>query len=746
MQEHLDATRVLAGAFAAKFGLRETVETLARFHDLGKFSEEFQHYLRQSVGDSEETFARRAHGPDHSTAGAKFISEKLPRLGILLAYAIAGHHAGLPNGIDSGNGALDNRLHHKEIPEWWLNAQAALPAAFFSTDYEKIFREIKPMVQRSAAPAYTLSFLVRMAFSCLVDADFLATEQFMNVKRSALRERGAETALPNLKKRLDAYMARFDGNVSNIGKIRNEIREDCLAAATHPPGIFRLAVPTGGGKTLSSLAFALKHACHYELERVIYAIPFTSIIEQNARVFCEALGDDAVLEHHSNAEFSDDVGAENSRAKLAAENWESSLIVTTNVQFFESLFSHKPSRCRKLHNIAKSVVILDEAQTLPPEFLKPCLRVLDELVQNYGVTVVLCTATQPAIDSEKLVDGLRGNAHGIREIIAPSRNLYERLSRVSVEKIAGTLDDDALVERLARERRVLAIVNTRKHARTLFKKLKDAVPAVARGSVFHLSAQMCPLHRSEILDTIRARLAAGEQCRVISTQLVEAGVDVDFPCVYRASAGIDSIAQAAGRCNREGKLGFRGGRVFVFETDTLPPAGFLRLAADCGCQVLSDGEGTEDPLSANVVTRYFELMYWRHGRDTDKLGVLSTLIPPSAVHNPLEFRFRDLGEKFHFIEDSGAAVLVPFGERGNALCEALRETFDPAEQRRLARELQRCIVNVPRAVLDKMLADGRVRLIHDRYAVLESAKMHYDADVGLDFDESGENSGQAFVC
>lgn len=746
MNEHLEATRVLAGAFAVKFGLRETAETLARFHDLGKFSVEFQQYLRQSAGDSEETFSHRAHGPDHSTAGAKFLSENVPGLGNLFAYAIAGHHAGLSNGIDSGNSALDSRLHHKKIPEWQESARATLPSEYFSADIEKIFYEIKPMVQRSSAPAFTLSFLVRMAFSCLVDADFLATERFMNVEKSALREHSEKTMLPRLEKRLETYLTRFDGNESDIGKVRNEIREDCLAAATLSPGIFRLAVPTGGGKTLSSLAFALKHACRYGLERVIYAIPFTSIIEQNACVFREALGNDAVLEHHCNVEFPESSGEENTRAKLAAENWDSPLVVTTNVQFFESLFSHKPSRCRKLHNIAKSVVILDEAQTLPPEFLKPCLRALDELVQNYGTTIVLCTATQPAIDSEKLADGLRGNMHGIREIITPSRNLHERLKRVSVEKIAGTLDDEALANRLARERCVLAIVNTRKHARALFEKLRSVVPVAERRDVFHLSAQMCPLHRTEILSSIRARLADGEPCRVVSTQLVEAGVDVDFPCVYRASAGIDSIAQAAGRCNREGKLGGSGGRVFIFETDMLPPAGFLRLAADCGHQVLSSKECAKDPLSESAVTHYFELMYWRHGNTTDRLGVLSTLIPPSAVHNPLEFRFRDLGEKFRFIEESGATVLVPFGTRGRALCEALRRAFDPAEQRRLARALQCCAVNIPRAIFDKALADGRIRLVHDRYAILESTEIHYGNDVGIVFDDSGENSGRAFFC
>lgn len=745
MQEHLEATRALAGAFAEKFGLRETAETLARVHDLGKFSEEFQRYLRQSAGDSEEA---PAHGPDHSTAGARFLRERLPVLGTLLAYAVAGHHAGLPNGVDSGTASLEHRLKFKKIPEWETRARAALPPRFFETGEleNAIFKEVKTLVSRTKAPAFAFAFMARMLFSCITDADFLATERFMDAAKSARRERDdAESALPRLEKRLDAYLTRFAGNTEGIGKIRDEIRADCLAAAELPPGLFRLTVPTGGGKTLSSLAFALKHARLHGLERVIYAIPFTSIIEQNARVFRDALGDDAVLEHHCCAEISDDAGENDSRAKLAAENWDAPLVVTTNVQFFESLFSHKTSRCRKLHNVAKAVVILDEAQTLPPDLLKPCLRALDELVCNYGATVVLCTATQPAIDSGKLEDGLRGNAHGIREIIAPGRALHERLRRVSVEKISETLGDDALAERLARESRVLAIVNTRGHARTIFEKLREHVPAEERGSVFHLSASMCPLHRKQILDTIRARLAEALPCRVVSTQLVEAGVDVDFPCVWRASAGIDSIAQAAGRCNREGKLGGNGGRVFIFETEKLPPAGFLRVAAECGKQTLAREDFAKDPLSALAVENYFGQMYWRHGAGLDKLGVLSTLLPQGALRDPLAYRLRELGEKFRFVEDAGATVLVPFGEEGRELCEALRETFVPAEQRTLARRLQRCAVSVPRPIFDAALADGRVRLVHERYAVLESPEMHYDADFGLNLAGDG-NSGSALYC
>lgn len=741
LQAHLEETAALAGAFANRFKLENTAKLTAKVHDFGKFSKEFQDYLKESAGDAEESDASRSsrsRGPDHSTAGAKFLAENFPQkpLGRLLAYAVAGHHAGLPNGTSSGSASLESRITYKEIKDWEKAARENLPAHFFEIpNADLIKQEILSIARNSKSPRFSLAFLARMIFSCVVDADFLATEKFMNPEKSELRERLFTETLQQLNQRLATYLRRFDNVESPIGMIRNEIRSDCLAAAELPPGAFRLTVPTGGGKTLSSLAFALKHAQKYALERVIYVIPFTSIIEQNADVFRKALGENAILEHHCNVEIGEN---ETTQSKLATENWSAPIIVTTNVQFFESLFSHKTSRSRKLHNIAKSVIILDEAQTLPLEFLRPCLRALDELVQNYGTSVVLCTATQPAIEySEgKFKDGFHGNAHGIRDIVAQNRNLHERLKRVSVKKLENSLENDELAQKLAQERQVLAIVNTRNDARELFESLRSIVPADEQGNVFHLSASMFPEHRNYVLNTIRQKLSKRESCRVVSTQLIEAGVDIDFPCVYRAQSGIDSIAQAAGRCNREGKIP-DGGRVFIFETKKFPPAGFLRTAANCGKQVLALDEYGDDPLSEKSVEKYFELMYWLRGNELDTYNILQKMVSDSEM---LGFEFRDVGEAFQLINDNTGTVIIPFGEFGWKLCEELRETFNPADQRKLAQKLQRYAVSIPQKRFEEALRNGQIQIVHERYALLVSPELHYNENFGLCLDETPQCS------
>ena len=336
-----------------------------------------------------------------------------------------------------------------------------------------------------------MAFFVRLLFSCLVDADFLDTEAFMDPERAKNRPVWPNGVLSLMREALESFMAELPSEDTPVNRLRNEVREACLQAAGGKQGIYSLTVPTGGGKTLSSLSFALKHAEAHHLERIIYVIPFTSIIEQNADVFREVFsslsareGLDVVLEHHSNF----DPEKETPTNRLATENWDAPLVVTTAVQFYESLFSNKTSRCRKLHNIANSVVILDEAQSLPVEYLKPCLVALKELTQSYGSTVVLCTATQPAIQkSEEFPIGLPE----CTEIIPQPRKLYSALKRVDVEPI-GKIEDAELLEHLSKHRQVLCIVNTRGHAKKLFDNIKD------KKQTFHLSASMCPEHRTKI--------------------------------------------------------------------------------------------------------------------------------------------------------------------------------------------------------------------------------------------------------
>ena len=545
-----------------------------------------------------------------------------------------------------------------------------------------------------------------MIYSCLVDADFLDTESFMDPAKSAWRKEFP--SLENLHNNLQSHLERLMVAVpsSTINKHRADILNQCLSAADWPPGLFSLTVPTGGGKTLSSLAFALKHALRFGKKRIIYVIPYTSIIEQNAAVFRDILGADAVLEHHSNYEPEE----EDHRSQLASENWDAPLIVTTNVQFFESLFGNRSSRCRKIHRIANSVVILEEAQMLPVPLLKPSLEALRELALNYRTTIVLCTATQPALStSETFNDGLEG----VREITPDPTALYQAFKRVDTVKLPS-LADDELAERLNEYRQVLCVVNTRKHARQLYERLSD------KEGRFHLSALMCPAHRTKVLDRIRAALAKGDPCRVISTQLVEAGVDIDFPVVFRSIAGVDSIAQAAGRCNREGKL-MENGQVFVFTPEGGLPPGYFRQTAQTAEAVLRHHE---DPLSLEAVHHYFRDLYWLRGAALDQQQILADLAEGAMAG---DFPFRVVAEKFKIIADGMAPIIIPWNDDAERIVEELRYSVFPAAA---ARKAQHFTIQVYPQILYALLNAGSVERLHEQYNVLINRDL-YREDLGL---------------
>jgi len=414
-----------------------------------------------------------------------------------------------------------------------------------------------------------------------------------------------------LRSALDAHIDRLTASKREQSGVVNTQRAALLAAcrdaAALPPGLFSLTAPTGSGKTLSSMAFALRHAEKHGLRRVIYALPFTSVTEQNAEVFRAAFaasGDRAVLEHHSayRPSSQDEGHPTEVWRRLAVENWDAPVVVTTNVQLLESLFSANPSDCRKLHRIAKSVIVLDEAQSLPVKLLKPTLAALDELARSYGTTVVLCSATMPAVTAR---EGFEIGLRGVREIVPEPEAMSRAMRRADVERV-GTLADEELAERIAAEPGVLTIVNTRGHAARLYELVRTRATCV-----LHLSALMCPAHRSIRVAQIKRLLADGKECRVVSTQVVEAGVDIDFPVVFRAMAGLDSIVQAAGRCNREG--GLARGRVVVFDTDEKPPPDIGRAAGDTA-QVLMPGV---DALDLGIIERYFSLHYWTRSAEWD---------------------------------------------------------------------------------------------------------------------------------
>jgi CRISPR-associated endonuclease/helicase Cas3 len=752
LDAHAQAVAGSARRLAAKFDAGDLGFAAGLLHDLGKAKPGFQEYLR----------GKRSSVP-HSAEGARFAVGRYPRrwpppfsapLGRLLAYVIAGHHAGLANGNAAGGGALplDRRLAEAEdIAPWFdlseLPALSAVPTPLKGVRNDPS----KP----ARLDAFGWAFFIRMLFSALVDADFLETERWFGQVNDEPVERGWTRSLAGLKQNLDRHIAKGFGVLGSpdLAALRGQVLDDCRAAASQAPGLFSLTVPTGGGKTLSSLAFALDHALQYGFERVIYVIPFTSIIEQTAAVFRDALGDnEAVLEHHSAFDAEkleqrgkDDASTGADKLRLAAQNWDRPVVVTTAVQFFESLFANRPSRCRKLHNIARSVIVLDEAQTLPLKVLRPCLAALRELARGYGSSVVLCTATQPAVTRSA---GLLAPEalEGVREIIPPGRTLFSRLRRVRVER-AETLSDERLVETLGQVEHGLIIVNTRRHARELFERLQQSGLAGPR----HLTTAMTAAHRQRVLEEIREDICKKRPVRLVATSLIEAGVDISFQAVWRAWAGLDQIAQAAGRCNRNGELGPEGGRLVIFEPapgEGREPPREIAQNAETARRVLRDGT---DPLSPETTAAYFRELLWTKDDGGRWTQLDNVKIGESKIHGVMQaleesapglnFRFADVAEVFRIIEDAMVPVIVPAS--AHAIAGAPKTLTDSIPHRKsaggIARDLQRFVVQIPRRARGKLISSGVAHEIEpakfgDQFVVLDNDAL-YTSGAGLKWDD-----------
>ncbi len=710
---------MLAACHARTFGAEDWAHLAGLWHDLGKYRPRFQHYIRQASGfEADAHIKGEAHGKaPHSTAGAMLACERFGMSGRVLAYLIAGHHAGLYDWF----GGLDTRLDSTDSRDELNEALAERPPANI-LDHGSFTPDLR------AIPGGKDGFAlwVRMLFSCLVDADFLDTESYMDADKSKRRNDWPD--VQDLLQQFDRFMAEKirAAAPTPVNQLRADILRQCREKAQETPGLFSLTVPTGGGKTLSSMAFGLEHAKLYNKRRIIYVIPYTSIIEQTADIFRDIFGE-AVIEHHSNTEA--DPGAETSKSRLACENWDAPIVVTTNVQFLESLFAAKTSRCRKLHNIVNSIVVLDEAQLLPPEFLQPILDVLNLLKQHYGVTVVLSTATQPALASRAYFDA-NNNMRGldnVREIMNDSDALYGALERVNVRLPTdwnASVSWDALASEISQRDSVLAIVNRRKDARELWQRLPEGT--------LHLSALMCGEHRSKTIKQIKARLKDGIPTRVISTQLVEAGVDVDFPVVYRALAGLDSIAQAAGRCNREGRLAELGkqGEVIVFIAPQPAPPGLMRKGEDA-CRSVLHGH-TGNPLERALFARYFEKLYHACNLDAHSINELLKVDGETLAVN-----FRTAAEQFKLIQDEDSApVIVRYrGADGNdnTIGMLLNTMGKQGSERWLMRKLQRYTVTIHRREIMRLLAQGDVEeAIPGLY--VQVSDWLYDHDLGLNLD------------
>jgi len=703
LEDHLHNVGGLAAKFAGIFNASKWGRAIGLLHDIGKYRLEFQDKLiKQST--------RRV---DHKGVGAKYAQELLGHPGKLMSYCIAGHHGGLPNGgySSSFGGATLKDLIQQAVD---------LPA-----EARHILTNLNmPDLPFQPKDAFQLTFFIRMLFSALVDADFLDTEAFLDPKKAKHRLPGP--ALEDLQEKLNKKLAAFTSE-GRINLLRTEILNHSINQADLEPGLFTLTVPTGGGKTLTSMAFALKHAVKYGLRRIVYVIPFTSIIEQNARIFRDIFPPCTVIEHHSNFDLEildekEDQFGSGLRHRLACENWDSPAVVTTNVQFFESLYAAKPSRCRKLHNLAGSVIILDEAQMLPVEYLRPCLKALDELARNYKSSIVLCTATQPALNKR---DDFKHGLEGIREIAPDPKRMHKEFLRTRLEDV-GTLSLEGVADYLCGKNQILCIVNTRARAGRLFDLVKSEQGAR------HLSALMCPAHRTLILDEIRADLKQNRPCLVISTQLIEAGVDISFPEVIREYSGLDSIVQAAGRCNREGeKAGLAKVSVFM-PGEGLAPA-FKQKAGNAGNTLR---HYADDPFSPEAVEYYFSETYWLKHEYLDQKKILDEFNIPRP-----NWAFRDVAERFKLIDQKMIPVIIPFDAQAEELIQGL---LFAETKGGILRSLQQYTVQIYKHQLDKLDSTGALEFIDGSYAVLIEEK-NYTPETGLVVPESDNEYGQDWI-
>ena len=697
LKDHLCGTAELAGYFAGRFGKADWGYACGMLHDIGKYSLAFQDKIKNNSNRQ----------VDHSTAGAKACFEK-GGMYSFMSYCIAGHHSGLPDygsSSDPGNAPTLQGRKKKHIEDC---------GAYKSEIHIPEIKTLPFDPQNSPDPDFSLSVFIRMLYSCLVDADFLDTEYFMKEGRTQ-RETGEEPSvlLEKLKKHVAGWLLNEDTETVN-GR-RTEILRHCFEWGHKERGIFQLTVPTGGGKTIASLAFALQHAVENQMDRVIYVIPYTSIIEQNAAVFRKILGEQNVLENHYNVDY--ESTEELKPMQLASENWDKPVVVTTNVQFFESLFANKSSKCRKLHNIANSVIILDEAQMLPTDYLKPCIAVMEELAANFDSSIVLCTATQPALSP------FFQRKMPVTELCPRVEEQFRFFERVTFQNV-GTISEDELIEKLQKEEQALCIVNTKKRAQRLYQKMKGE-------GVFHLSTAMYPKHRRRVLDKIRRLVKDGKRCILISTSLVEAGVDLDFCTVYRQLAGVDSMIQAAGRCNREGKRDAQDSFAYLFQFEEKEYVPGQQLQIDVSKMLLSEGE---DISSLHGIEKYFEALYHFRGESLDKKKIFEEF-------KDKRYNFAKAAKEFKLIEENTLTVFISREEDAE---ELLRQIKHQGYTKSGMRKAGQYCVQLYENDIEKLRGAGMLRQvpggIENFYELVDSGQ--YSEEMGLDL---GIESGIAVV-
>lgn len=720
--KHLNNVAEKTGNFCEKFGFGDIGKVAGLLHDLGKYQKSFQNKL---LGKNIKL--------EHSICGAKEALKVFPRNienpmnffnREMLAYIIAGHHSGLPDFSSEDNNTAMSTLSarlKREVEDFSAYKNELSINNKFDNFWTKEFNSY----DNSENP-FAISILTRMLFSALVDADSLETEKFYTGKDRVQKY----DLFKDLKQKLNEKFASFpEAEKESLNEKRNEIKKYCEEKANLKKGLFSLTVPTGGGKTLSSAIFAVNHLLKNGHQRIIYVIPYTAIIDQIAKEFKEIFGEENVVEHHSNFTPEDNAG-EDTPKFLATENWDAPIILTTNVQFFESLFSNKRGNCRKLHNIANSVIVFDEVQMLPIPLLKPCLKTIDILTRNFGCSALLMSATCPNYLPYMCKDAK------ITEINDNFINHYFALKRTSAEYI-GKKTDSELIESIDKNSQTLVVVNSRKHARALFELLTDC-------NKYHLSTLMFPKHRKRTLQKIKEDLLNNKPCIVISTQLIECGVDLDFQTVYRSLAGIDSIVQAGGRCNREGKRA--DSKVYIFESDADPKRGDIPIYQSLARYICQNPENNDIFALENIKKYFVDLLKFKDKETDDhKILELFNIVPVknSSEDFYLQFGFATCNERFKYIEPVNKYdIIIPYDEDAKKLLNQVKR--GEGNLKLAYRKLGQYIVSVYSYEYQKLVDYNKLELLMEgnRLTVLKDCEINYDEFLGLLLLDSNANKGK----
>jgi len=780
VREHLEGVSLICRKLAGKINTPDAGELLGLLHDFGKYSSQFQVYIKSATGmlnpdiDDEFVDSKALKGKiDHSSAGAQWVWEKFRQFGHqgqltgqILAVCLASHHGGLIDCLkpEGGNGFLsrmkksDEKAHLQECgqvadSEITQRLNSLATTSLIQDCSLKILKLVDPRKKQSEfVNQFKVGMWTRFLFSCLIDADRIDSADFETPENKRLRQKDDvdwPLVIGRLEEKLEGFPIR-----NEIDLIRRKISSQCKARAFDTQGIYSLTVPTGGGKTLVSVRYALHHAQKHKLERIIYIIPYTSIIEQNAQVIRDVLElprDEFpwVLEHHSNLEPE----RQTWRNKLITENWDAPIVFTTMVQFLETLFSGGTRGARRMHQLANSVLIFDEIQTLPIKCVHLFCNAINFLTSNAGTTALLCTATQPLLDDLKSPDKGQLDIPEENELVEDVTALFDKLKRVDViDKVRPEGWSESELTELAvsefeQKGSCLVIVNTKKWAQRLHELCEEMVDSE---SLFHLSTSLCPAHRKELLSKIRERLDAKPKLPVlcISTQLIEAGVDVDFASVIRFLAGLDSIAQAAGRCNRNGRLPRATVHVVNPQQESIDMLHDIKEGRDKTLRVLSE-KGDLNLLDPDVMKLYFSYYFYKRADEMDypvsanqaaRSDSLLSLLSNNHLNimktKPLQLRqsFKTAGKIFQAIDAPTQAIIVPYGE-GRDIISQLCADPKPAKAYKLLKRAQQFSINIFPNVWQKLQKEQAVYPVQEGEAIYYLDERYYSDSFGLFIEE-----------